>query len=48
MNKAKKVLVWKEGKHYVSQSLTVDISSFGKNKNEALNNLNEAVELYKS
>lgn len=46
MNKALKVLVWKEGKHYVSQCLNVDVSSFGKNKKEALENLDEALDLY--
>lgn len=39
-------IVWKEGKYYVSQCLNVDVSSFGKTKKEALNNLNEALELY--
>ena len=46
MKKALKVLVWKEGKHYVSQCLNVDVSSFGKDKKEALVNLDEALELY--
>lgn len=47
MNKSSlKVLVWKEGKHYVSQCLNVDISSFGKTKKESLENLDEALELY--
>ena len=41
-----KNIVWKEGKYYVSQCLNVDISSFGKTKKEALNNLDEALELY--
>lgn len=39
-------IVWKEGKYYVSQCLNVDISSFGKTKKEALDNLNEALKLY--
>ena len=39
-------IVWKEGKYYVSQCLNVDVSSFGKTKKEALDNLNEALELY--
>lgn len=39
-------LVWKEGKYYVAQCLNVDVSSFGKNKKEALANLEEALELY--
>ena len=41
-----KNIVWKEGKHYVSQCLNVDISSFGKTRKKALENLNEALELY--
>jgi len=39
-------VVWKEGKYYVAQCLNVDISSFGRNKKEALKNLDEALELY--
>ena len=39
-------VVWKEGKYYVSQCLNIDISSFGKTKNEALQNLSEALDLY--
>ena len=39
-------VVRKEGKYYVAQCLNVDISSFGKNKKEALCNLDEALELY--
>lgn len=39
-------VVWKEGKYYVAQSLNVDVSSFGKTAKEALNNLQEALELY--
>jgi len=41
-----KNVVWKEGKHYVAQCLNVDVSSFGKTKKEALDNLSEALELY--
>lgn len=41
-----KNIVWKEGKHYVAQCLNVDVSSFGKNKKEALANLHEALALY--
>ena len=45
-NKARFVyIVWK-GKHYVSQCLNVDVSSFGKTKAEAIKNLEEALELY--
>lgn len=39
-------VVWKENKHYVAQCLNIDVSSFGKNKKEALKNLIEAIELY--
>ena len=39
-------IVWKEGKYYVAQCLNVDISSFGKTKKDALENLKEALELY--
>lgn len=41
-----KNVIWKEGKHYVAQSLHVDVSSFGKTKKEAVDNLREALELY--
>ena len=41
-----KNLVWKEGKYYIAQALNIDVSSFGKTKQEALGNLREAVELY--
>lgn len=41
-----KSVVWKEGDHYVSQCLDVDVSSFGKTKKEALEMLQEALELY--
>jgi predicted RNase H-like HicB family nuclease len=39
-------IVWKEGQHYVAQCLNVDVSSFGESKEDALSNLNEALELY--
>jgi len=41
-----KYIVYKEGNYYVSQCLNVDVSSFGKSIDEALNNLKEALELY--
>jgi predicted RNase H-like HicB family nuclease len=41
-----KNIVWKESKDYVAQCLNIDVSSFGKTKDEALKNLNEAIELY--
>jgi len=40
------VIVWQEGKHFVSQCLNVDVSSFGGTKQEALHNLEEALDLY--
>ncbi|MBI4100464.1 type II toxin-antitoxin system HicB family antitoxin [Candidatus Microgenomates bacterium] len=39
-------VVWKEGKYFVAQCLNVDISSFGKTYEDALKNLEEALELY--
>lgn len=39
-------IVWQEGEHYVAQCLNVEVSSFGNSKEEALTNLNEALELY--
>lgn len=39
-------LVWKEQDLFVAQCLEVDIASQGKNKKEALANLEEALELY--
>lgn len=41
-----KSVIWKEGKYYVSQCLDVDVSSFGKTRQEALVMLQEALELY--
>lgn len=41
-----KYAVWKEGKYFVSQCLNVDVSSFGDTRKEALENLEEALELY--
>lgn len=38
--------VWKEGDYFVAQCLNVDVSSFGDSKDEALLNLQEALELY--
>ena len=38
--------VWKEGDHFVAQCLNVEVSSFGDTKEEALANLQEALELY--
>jgi len=39
-------LVWKEGKYFVAQCLNIDISSFGDTREEALTNLDEAINLY--
>jgi len=39
-------VVWREGRHFVAQSLNVDVSSFGNTKAEALANLREALELF--
>lgn len=39
-------VVWKEGKYYVAQCLNIDISSFGESRDEALKNLDEALNLY--
>ena len=44
--KALKYIVYQEDKYYVSQCLNVDVSSFGKSLQEAVDNLNEALELY--
>jgi len=41
-----KYTVYKEGEHYVSQCLNVDVASFGGTVDEAIRNLVEAVELY--
>jgi predicted RNase H-like HicB family nuclease len=39
-------VVYREGEHYVAQCLNVDVSSFGDTEEEALANLQEALELY--
>lgn len=41
-----KATVWKEGRHFVSQCLNVDVASFGSTKKKAMDNLREALELY--
>jgi len=41
-----KNLVWKEGKYYIARCLNVEVSSFGDTKKKALENLDEALELY--
>lgn len=45
-NKTFTHVVWKEGRHFVAQCLNIDVSSFGKTYEEALENLQEAIELY--
>lgn len=44
--KTLQAIVWKEGKYYVSQCLNVEVSSFGDTRDEAVKNLQEALELY--
>lgn len=39
-------VVYQEDEHYVAQCLNVDVSSFGDTEEEALSNLQEALELY--
>jgi predicted RNase H-like HicB family nuclease len=39
-------VVYQEGKYFVAQCLNVDVSSFGETEQEALTNLQEALELY--
>lgn len=39
-------IIWKEGKYYVSQCLNVDVASFGDSRQQAIDNLNEAIALY--
>jgi predicted RNase H-like HicB family nuclease len=41
-----KYVIYKEGKHYVSQCLNVDVASFGATIDEASANLKEALQLY--
>ncbi len=44
--KSLKYIAYREDKYYVSQCLNVDVSSFGNSLQEAVDNLNEALELY--
>ena len=39
-------VVWKEGKYYVAWNLNTAVSSFGGTKKEALESLQEALELH--
>lgn len=38
-------VVWKEGEYFVAQCLNIDVSSFGDTREEALSNLDEAINL---
>lgn len=44
--KTLKYIIYKEGKHFVSQCLNVDVASFGATVEEAAKNLKEALDLY--
>jgi predicted RNase H-like HicB family nuclease len=46
MTRTLKYIIQKEGDYYVSQCLNVDVSSFGNDVQEAIDNLNEALMLY--
>lgn len=39
-------VIWKEGKYFVTRSLEVEVASQGKTRNEAIHNLQEALDLY--
>lgn len=39
-------IVWREDKYFVAKALEVEIASQGKTEQEALKNLEEALELY--
>ncbi|MBU0620019.1 MAG: type II toxin-antitoxin system HicB family antitoxin [Patescibacteria group bacterium] len=41
-----KSVIWKEDNYYISQCLETDISSFGKTRKEAFDNLQDALGLY--
>lgn len=41
-----KNVVWKEGKYFVAWNLNTGVSSFGDNRKEALESLQEALELH--
>ena len=40
------VVIYREGKHWVSQALNVDVSSFGDSPGKALSAIKEALELF--
>jgi predicted RNase H-like HicB family nuclease len=39
-------IIYKEGKHFVSQCLNVEVSSFGNSIEDAAKNLKESLDLY--
>lgn len=39
-------LVWQEGELYVAKAIEVELASQGKNRSEAMSNLEEAISLY--
>lgn len=41
-----KNVIWKEGKYFVAWNINTDVSSFGKTRKEALESLQEALELH--
>ncbi len=43
---ALKNVVWKEGKYYVAWNLNTAVSSFGKTRKEALESMEEALQLH--
>ncbi len=40
------VVIWKEGKYYVSKCPELEVASFGDTINDSVKNLREAVDLY--
>jgi|381.fasta_scaffold00154_22 predicted RNase H-like HicB family nuclease len=44
--KSFKYVVYQDGEYYVSQCLNADVSSFGKTIEEAVENLEDAMELF--
>ncbi|WP_019866008.1 type II toxin-antitoxin system HicB family antitoxin [Methylovulum miyakonense] len=46
MMKNLKYVIYRDGDYYVSQSLNIEVASFGTTIDEALANLKEAVALY--
>jgi predicted RNase H-like HicB family nuclease len=39
-------IIWQEGDYFIAQCIPVDVSSFGNSREEALQNLDEALSLY--